>query len=197
MDSESCQTPLRFSTKSRTITILPASVEKRLLASIRDIPDFPRTGIIFKDIAPVLADGALFRDATEAMAAPFTGQGITHVVGIESRGFILGAPVAQTLGVGFLPMRKPGKLPYRTESEEYALEYGTDRLEIHVDACGEGARILVVDDVLATGGTASAAGRLARKLGADVVGMSFLVELTFLNGRERLREWPMRALVQY
>src|SRR5689334_16612599 len=127
---------------------------------IRDIPDYPKPGIIFKDITPLLADANAFADATRAMAAPYVADRITHVVAIESRGFILGGPVAQELGVGFIPVRKPGKLPSAIRREEYALEYGTDALEIHADACAEGARVLIVDDVLATGGTASATQRL-------------------------------------
>src|SRR5262249_39103889 len=123
---------------------------------IRDIPDYPKPGIIFKDITPLLADPPAFAAATRAMAEPFRGDRLTHVVAIESRGFILGGPVAQALGVGFIPVRKPGKLPSATRREEYALEYGTDVLEIHADACTAGARVLIVDDVLATGGTASA-----------------------------------------
>src|ERR1700689_2091986 len=125
-------------------------------SAVRDIPDFPKPGIVFKDITPVLASPRLFREVTDAMAAPFMDLHVSHVVAIESRGFILGAPVAQRLGAGFIPVRKPGKLPYRTSGIEYALEYGTDRLEMHADACGQLARVLIVDDVLATGGTADA-----------------------------------------
>lgn len=163
----------------------PAEVE-RLRAAIRDVPDFPRPGILFKDVTTVLADPALFPLATAAMAAPWREAGITHVVGIESRGFIFGAPIAQELGAGFIPVRKPGKLPYRRERVEYALEYGTDALEVHVDACGGDARVLIVDDVLATGGTAAAAARLVAQLGATLAGYSFLIELAGLAGAGRL-----------
>jgi len=158
------------------------SAVTRLRAAIRDVPDFPKPGILFKDITPLLADSTLFRAATEAMAAPYEGAGVTHVVAVESRGFILGGPVAQRLRAGFVPVRKVGKLPYRTERVEYALEYGTDRLEIHADACGAGSRVLVVDDVLATGGTAAAACRLVEQVGGAVVACAFLIELGFLSG---------------
>ena len=138
-------------------------------AAIRDIADFPKPGVLFKDITPVLADAALFRRATELMAEPFRDAGVTLVAAIESRGFLLGAPVALSLGVGLLPIRKPGKLPSRTERLDYALEYGKDALEIHADACDATARVLIVDDVLATGGTARAACELVERLGARVV----------------------------
>src|ERR671915_1929660 len=157
-----------------------------LKEAIRDVPDFPKPGIIFKDITPVLCDPVLLRQTTEAMAAPYAGAQVSYVVGVESRGFILGAPVALQLGAGFIPVRKPGKLPYRTMAAEYALEYGTDRLEIHADACAPDARVLVVDDVLATGGTAAATCRLVESLGGVVVGCSFLIVLSFLPGRAAL-----------
>ena len=164
---------------------------------IRDIPDFPKPGIVFKDITPLLADGPTFRRVTEHMAAPYQQSRITHVVGIESRGFILGAPIAQHLGAGFVPVRKPGKLPSRTETLEYALEYGTDRLEIHADAVHRGARVLLVDDVLATGGTADATCQLVERLGGEVVGCGFLMALSFLPGIERMRGRPVRTVVTY
>ena len=164
---------------------------------IRDIPDYPKPGIIFKDITPLLADRAAFAAATRAMAAPFAGHGVTHVVAIESRGFILGGPVAQELGVGFIPVRKPGKLPAATRREEYALEYGSDVLEIHADAFADGANVLVVDDVLATGGTASATQRLVESLGAKVVGFSFLIALGFLPGLERLAGRRVSSVLTY
>lgn len=164
---------------------------------IRDIPDYPKSGIIFKDITPMLADPAAFAAATRAMAEPFASDGITHVVAIESRGFILGGPVAQTLGVGFIPVRKPGKLPAATRREEYALEYGTDVLEIHADAFPASARVLIVDDVLATGGTAAATRRLVESLGSTVVGFSFLIALSFLPGLERLGGRRVSSLIRY
>lgn len=182
----------------------PASTTKpellsRIRGSIRDIPDFPKPGIIFKDITPLLADSSLFRETTDAMAQPFEHQGITHVVAIESRGFILGAPVAQALGAGFIPVRKAGKLPAKTEIEQYALEYGTDQLEMHSDACdwSRAPRVLIVDDVLATGGTADATGRLVERLGGQIAGFSFLIALGFLPGLERLRGRTPRTLITY
>ncbi len=158
----------------------------RVRAMLRDVPDFPKPGIVFKDITPVLADADLFAEVTAAMAATFASLGVTHVAGIESRGFILAAPVAQALHVGFLPIRKPGKLPWQTAGRDYALEYGTDRLEMHVDAGGADARVLLVDDVLATGGTAAAACALIEDVGGTVVGCAFLLEIAALRGKERL-----------
>ena len=169
----------------------------RIRASVRDVPDFPKPGIVFKDITPVLGDAGLFAETTEAMAAPFTGQGVTHVVAIESRGFILGAPVAQHLGAGLVLARKRGKLPRETIREEYALEYGTDVLEIHVDALPARAKVVIVDDVLATGGTAAAVGALVRAAGADVHAFSFLMALGFLDGRARLGNDRIEALLEY
>jgi len=164
---------------------------------VRDVPDFPKPGIMFKDVTPLLADPTLFRRATDAMADVFRSDGITHVVAIESRGFILGAPVAQALGAAFVPVRKPGKLPRATVREEYALEYGTDSLELHADALNAKSRVLVVDDVLATGGTAAAACRLVRQGGAELAGCVFLMELTFLQGRSRLNDLRVSALLSY
>ncbi|KLJ02424.1 adenine phosphoribosyltransferase [Luteimonas sp. FCS-9] len=152
---------------------------------IREIPDFPKPGIVFKDITPVLADGAAFAAAIEAMAAPWRDAPPTAFVGIESRGFIFAAALAQALGTGFVPVRKPGKLPARVLHHDYALEYGRDRLEIHADALPPGARVVLVDDVLATGGTLRAAHALARAQGAEVVGAAVLVELQALGGRAR------------
>ena len=172
-------------------------LEQKLRGAIRDVADFPRPGIAFKDITPLLADPDLFRQATQAMAAPFADEGVRYVVGVESRGFILGAPVALELGAGFIPVRKPGKLPHRTTAAEYALEYGTDRLEIHADACSPESRVLVVDDVLATGGTAAATCRLVESVGGIVVGCSFLIVLSFLPGLAALRPRRISALVTY
>src|SRR5688500_7200423 len=168
-----------------------------LRAAIRDIPDFPKPGIMFKDITPLLGDPALFAEATDAMAEGFEAAGVTHVAAIESRGFILGAPVAQRLGAGLIPVRKRGKLPHRTEGVDYALEYGTDRVEVHVDACGAGARVLVVDDVLATGGTAAATCALLEKVGATVVGCAFLLEIGGLGGKRKLAGREVRALLEF
>ena len=161
---------------------------------LRDIPDFPKPGVLFKDITPLLADGGAFAEAVADMAAPWRATPPDAVAGIESRGFILGAALAHALGCGFVPVRKPGKLPARTLTQDYQLEYGSDRLEIHADALPPGARVLVVDDVLATGGTLRAATALLRRQGADVVGAGVLVELAFLRGRERWDDpAPLRA----
>jgi adenine phosphoribosyltransferase len=157
-----------------------------LTSLIRDIPDFPSPGIVFKDITPVLADPAAFAGVVDGIADAFVGQGVDRVLGIEARGFLVAAPVAYRLGAGLALVRKPGKLPWTVEQETYALEYGTDSLEIHADALVSGDRVLIVDDVLATGGTASAAVRLVERLGADVVGLGFILELGFLGGRSRL-----------
>lgn len=150
---------------------------------LRDIPNFPKPGILFKDITPVLADGDAFADAIAAMAEPWRGVALDAVVGVEARGFILGAALARELEVGFVPVRKPGKLPGETLSQDYGLEYGRDRLEIHADALPAGARVIVVDDVLATGGTLNAALALVERQGARIVGTGVLVELGFLEAR--------------
>lgn len=164
---------------------------------IRDVPDFPKPGIVFKDITPLLLDAGAFRQAVELMAAPFRGAKVSRVVSIESRGFLLGAPIALALDAGLVPIRKPGKLPAARGRVEYALEYGIDALEMHKDAVGVQDRALIVDDVLATGGTAEAAAKLVRGHGAEVVGFTFLIELDFLKGRERLREERIEALLHY
>lgn len=168
-----------------------------LKARIRHVPDFPKPGILFYDITTLLADPAGFRDTIDALAAPYTGQGIDRVVGIESRGFILASAVADRLGAGFVPIRKPGKLPSTTLGESYALEYGTDSLEIHDDALGPGHRVLVIDDVLATGGTARAAVNLVQRLGSTLHAAAFLIELDFLKGRDRLADVPVSSVLRY
>jgi adenine phosphoribosyltransferase len=168
-----------------------------LKRAIREVPDFPKPGIGFKDITPILLDPALFKGAVELMAAPFADARISRVVSIESRGFIFGAPIALRLGAGLVPIRKPGKLPAATRRIEYALEYGTDALEMHHDAVGQGDRVLIVDDVLATGGTAAAAADLVGRAGGAVVGFSFLIELDFLQGRQRLQGRRVEALLHY
>jgi adenine phosphoribosyltransferase len=168
-----------------------------LKTKIRHVPDFPKPGILFYDITTLLNDPEGFRDMIGALAAPFADKGIEQVVGIESRGFILGAAMANQLGAGFVPIRKPGKLPSKTHREDYALEYGTDGLEIHCDACRQGQRVLIVDDVLATGGTAKAAAGLERRVGGELVGMTFLIELNFLKGREKLVGNAVHTVLQY
>jgi adenine phosphoribosyltransferase len=165
--------------------------------AIRDVADFPKPGIVFKDITPVLLDAELFGRVIELMAGPYREARISRVVSIESRGFLLGAPIALQLGAGLVPIRKPGKLPAATQRVEYALEYGTDALEMHHDAIGKRDRVLVVDDVLATGGTAAAAAQLVGATGAAVVGFTFLIELDFLKGRQRLQGRRIEALLHY
>jgi len=168
-----------------------------LKSKIREVPDFPKPGILFYDITTLLCDGQGFRDTVDALAAPYMGEDIDQVIGIESRGFILGAAVAATLGCGFVPIRKPGKLPSKTHKETYNLEYGPDALEIHQDACATDKRILIVDDVLATGGTARAAIDLARRAGGKVIGAAFLIELDFLNGRSKLPGEAVYSVLRY
>jgi adenine phosphoribosyltransferase len=170
---------------------------QEIYQAIRDVPDFPKPGIMFKDITPLLLDPGRFRRALELMTAPFRGSSVRRVVSIESRGFLLGAPIALLLDAGLVPIRKPGKLPAARGRVEYALEYGTDALEMHRDAVGLGDRVLIVDDVLATGGTAEAAAKLVRAHGAQVVGFTFLIELDFLKGRQRLRSEHVEALLHY
>ena len=164
---------------------------------IRDIPDFPQKGILFKDITPLLQDKAAFHAALDRLAAHYAGAGIQAVVGVESRGFIFGSVLAYLLNCGFVPVRKFGKLPYQTETVEYELEYGTNIVEIHTDAIQPGQRVLIVDDLLATGGTVSAAMELVEKLGGYIAGIAFLVELTFLKGREQLKGHDVFALIKY
>jgi len=174
-----------------------SDLAKRSAKLIRDISDYPKPGIVFKDITPLIGDAEAFSAATGAMAAPFRDLGVTHVVAIESRGFIFGGPIAHQLSAGFVPVRKPGKLPSERRREEYALEYGTDVLEIHADAVDRSSRVLIVDDVLATGGTAAATCRLVESLGATVIGLSFLVALSFLPGLARLETRSVHAVVTY
>jgi len=168
-----------------------------LAALIRDVADFPKPGIVFKDITPLLADPAGLALAVECLAQPFRRLNIDKVVGAESRGFIFGTAVAQSLSAGFVPVRKPDKLPRATLERSYALEYGTNKLFVHQDAISEGETILLVDDLLATGGTVAACGELVEELGGRVVGAAFLIELAFLNGRSRIARYPVHAVLRY
>lgn len=168
-----------------------------LKSIIRDIPDFPKPGIIFKDITPLLSDHTAFRKAILDMSAHFADSDVDLILGAEARGFIFGSALAYEMGVGFIPARKPGKLPHRTTTATYELEYGTDSLEIHEDAIERGQRVLVVDDVLATGGTAGAKTQLIEKLGGQVAGVAFLIELAFLGGREKLAGYNVFSLISY
>lgn len=168
-----------------------------LQAYIRDIPDWPRKGILFRDITPLLASASAFARAVNALAGPFLGRGIEYVAAVEARGFIFGAAVAEKLAAGFVPIRKKGKLPYETQSCTYDLEYGTDTLEVHRDAVKSGANVLIVDDLLATGGTSAAAAKLIEKIGGKVAGLAFLIELTELKGREKLSRYEISTIISY
>lgn len=170
---------------------------ERLKAHIRDIPDFPKPGIVFKDITPLVRDPDSLRLSVHQLLSPFLDQGVTAVVGMEARGFIFGSLVAWELGVGFVPLRKPGKLPYDVHTVSYDLEYGSASLEVHSDALKPGDKVLLVDDLLATGGTAQASCQLVEKLGAQVIGCAFVVELDFLDGREKLAGHFVHSLVHY
>ncbi len=168
-----------------------------LSSFVRDVPDFPKAGILFRDITPLLANAEAFAIAVEAMVEPVLTLQSTHVLGLESRGFIFGSALAQRLGVGFVPARKPGKLPMATHRQSYGLEYGSDALEIHTDAFGPGDRVLIVDDVMATGGTAAAAQRLVRITGAQPVALTVFIELTSLPGREKVEGLPVFSVLRY
>jgi adenine phosphoribosyltransferase len=169
----------------------------KIKAAIRDIPDFPKPGILFKDITPVLADPALFREAVDFYTECCRKAGAQKVAAIDARGFFFAGTVCERLKLGLVPVRKKGKLPYKTFEESYALEYGTATLAIHQDACKPGEKVVVIDDLLATGGTAGAAANLIRKAGGQVVGVAFLIELTFLNGRQKLDGAPVFSAIQY
>ncbi len=169
----------------------------KLRELIRDVPDFPKPGVVFKDITPLLRHPAGLSLAVEYLTQPFRDQRVDVVVGAESRGFIFGTAVARNLSAGFVPIRKPGKLPAAVQSEEYELEYGTDRLEIHEDAIQRGERVLLIDDLLATGGTMAACCKLVESLGGNIIGCGFLIELTFLGGRAKLGEYPIHSILSY
>jgi adenine phosphoribosyltransferase len=170
---------------------------QKLLTALRDVPDFPKQGIIFKDITTILSDGALFKSAIDIFLEANAGRKLDKVVGIDARGFIFGAAVAYQLGIGFVPIRKKGKLPYKTESMAYTLEYGEAVIEMHVDAILKGEKVVLIDDLLATGGTAAAAAQLIQKMGGDLVEAQFLIELEFLNGREKLKDFPVRSFLKF
>ena len=170
---------------------------ERIRGAIRDVPDFPKPGIIFKDITPVLNDPELFRGVVDTLAARYAPMNIQRIAAVESRGFIFGAPLAAQIGAGLVPLRKFGKLPHDTVAETYDLEYGTETLEIHTDAVRAGERVVVVDDLLATGGTAAAAIKLITKAGGSVVELAFLVELVFLNGRSKIDGVPVYTMIRY
>ena len=174
-----------------------ASKEIRLEKYIRSIPDWPKKGILFRDITPLLANSEALAAAIDALCADFTGAEIEYVAAVEARGFIFGAAVAKKLGVGFVPIRKKDKLPFKTESVTYDLEYGTDTLEVHTDAVNKGSKVLMIDDLLATGGTMAAACKLIEKIGGQIVGISFLIELSELAGREKLKGYKIKTVISY
>ena len=173
--------------------VTPQEIEQ----AIRNVPDFPKPGIQFKDITPVLADPRLFAGAIDLLANKFKPGSVDAVVGIDARGFIFAAAAAKQLNAGFVPVRKKGKLPYKTIEQDYALEYGSATVAMHMDALKPGARVLLIDDLLATGGTAAASAALIKKLGAQILEVTFLIELKFLNGREKLKGYPVRSIVTF
>jgi adenine phosphoribosyltransferase len=176
--------------------MVPDAMEK-LRAAVRDVPDFPKPGIVFKDITPILGDGALFRTSVDAFLERCRGKEIDKIVGIDARGFLFGSAVAYELGVGFVPLRKRGRLPYKTESAAYSLEYGEAEMELHVDAITPGERIVLIDDLLATGGTSASAATLIKKVGGELIEAQFLIELEFLHGREKLATTPVISFLKF
>ena len=169
----------------------------KLTDYIRDVRDFPKRGILFRDITPLLADPAAFGTAIDTLVRPFIDIGIDQVAAVEARGFIFGSVAAKVLGAGFIPIRKPGKLPFKTESVDYDLEYGSDTLQVHCDAIKQGQKLLMIDDLLATGGTMAAACKLMEKLGANIAGLTFLIELAGLNGRDKLQGYSINSVITY
>ena len=168
-----------------------------LQAAVRDVPDFPKKGIIFKDITPILKDGALFRASIDVFLEQCKGKKLDKIVGIDARGFVFGSAVAYELGIGFVPLRKKGRLPYKTESAAYTLEYGEAEMELHIDAIVPGERIVLIDDLLATGGTSASAVTLIKKVGGELIKAIFLIELEFLHGREKLAPTPVTSFLKY
>jgi adenine phosphoribosyltransferase len=180
-----------------SVAPMNSAIMDRLRAGVRDVPDFPKTGIVFKDITPLLSDHVLFRASIDLFLERCRGKEIDKIVGIDARGFLFGSAVAYELGVGFVPIRKRGKLPYKTEIAKYSLEYGQAEMEMHIDAMIEGERVILVDDLLATGGTSAAAARLIRKVGGRLLEAQFLIELEFLNGRKQLDPTPVISFLRY
>jgi adenine phosphoribosyltransferase len=176
---------------------MASEVIERLRTAVRDVPDFPKKGIIFKDITPILKDGALFRASVDVFLEQCRGKKIDKVVGIDARGFLFGSAVAYELGIGFVPLRKKGRLPYKTESAAYTLEYGEAEMELHIDAITPGEQIVLIDDLLATGGTSASAVTLINKVGGELVAAIFLIELEFLHGREKLDQTPVISFLKY
>ena len=170
---------------------------QKLRAAVRDVPDFPKAGIVFKDITPILGNGELFRASIDVFLEQCRGKAIDKIVGIDARGFLFGSAVAYELGVGFVPLRKKGRLPFKTESAKYSLEYGEAEMELHVDAITRGEKIVLIDDLLATGGTSASAATLIRKVGGELIDALFLIELEFLHGREKLAPTPVTTFLKY
>jgi adenine phosphoribosyltransferase len=176
---------------------MPEETLSKLSAAVRDVPDFPKPGIIFKDITPILKDGALFRASIDIFLQQCRGKKIDKIVGIDARGFLFGSAVAYALEIGFVPLRKKGRLPYRTESARYSLEYGEAEMELHIDAIERGEKIVLIDDLLATGGTSASAATLIKKVGGDLIEAIFLIELEFLHGRKKLESTPVTSFLKY
>jgi adenine phosphoribosyltransferase len=176
---------------------MTSEIIERLRETVRDVPDFPKKGIVFKDITPILGDGQLFRAAVDLFLERCQGKKIDKIVGIDARGFLFGSAVAYELGIGFVPLRKKGRLPYKTESAAYTLEYGEAEMELHVDAITEGEKIVLIDDLLATGGTSASAVTLIKKVGGDLVEAIFLIELEFLHGRKKLEPARVSSFLKY
>jgi adenine phosphoribosyltransferase len=176
---------------------MPSEIVEKLRAAVRDVPDFPKKGVVFKDITPILNDPVLFRASIDLFLERCRGKDIDKIVGIDARGFLFGSAVAYELGLGFVPIRKRGKLPYQTDTAKYSLEYGEAEMEMHIDAMTAGHRVVLVDDLLATGGTSAAAAALIRKTGADLLEAQFLIELEFLQGRKQLEPTPVMSFLKY
>lgn len=192
-----CRGPVDVFGRPASVPAMLSDSIDQLHAAVRDIPDFPKPGIIFKDITPILGSGKLFRMAIEAFLENCRGKQIDKIVGIDARGFLFGSAVAYDLGIGFVPLRKKGRLPYKTESAKYSLEYGEAEMELHVDAIERGERIVLIDDLLATGGTSASAATLIRKVGGDLIEAQFLIELEFLHGRQKLESTPVVSFLKY
>jgi adenine phosphoribosyltransferase len=188
---------LTFPTKPLASRAMVSDAIDELRAAVRDVPDFPKPGIIFKDITPILGNGKLFRTAIEAFLEQCRGKEIDKIVGIDARGFLFGSAVAYDLGIGFVPLRKKGRLPYKTESAKYSLEYGEAEMELHVDAIEPGEKIILIDDLLATGGTSASAAALIQKVGGVLLEAQFLIELEFLHGRQKLPSTPVVSFLKY
>lgn len=176
---------------------MPEDILSKLRAAVRDVPDFPKPGIVFKDITPILKDGVLFHASIEVFLQQSRGKKIDKIVGIDARGFLFGSALAYALGIGFVPLRKKGRLPYQTESARYTLEYGEAEMELHIDAIEPGEKILLIDDLLATGGTSASAVTLIKKVGGDLVEAIFLIELEFLHGRKKIESTPVTSFLKY